>query len=186
MLFNLYFLMSWLPTYLIQQHHLTAAQHRIYGFIPWLFGLLGVIVGGRGSDILIKRGWPIIKARKVFLVVGMLLAMTCLLTVYVNSLSAAIACLCVAVFGIFLTNSVVWAANAEISPLNQEGVVAAIENCFGNIGGLTAPIIVGFLLQATGSWTAPMASAAVVALVGAGLYLFLLSDEALFARAGAG
>ncbi len=185
MLFNLYFLMSWLPTYLIQQHHLTALNTGIYGSIPWLFGLLGVIVGGRGSDILIKRGWPIIKARKVFLVVGMVLAMTCLLTVYVDTLAAAIACLCVAVFGIFLTNSVVWAANAEISPLNQEGVVAAIENCFGNIGGLTAPIIVGFLLQATGSWTAPMASAAVVALVGAGLYLFLLSDEALFAKSGA-
>ena len=185
MLFNLYFLISWLPTYLIQQHHLTALNTGIYGSIPWLFGLLGVIVGGRGSDILIKRGWPIVKARKVFLVVGMLLAMTCLLTAFVNSLTAAIACLSVAVFGVFLTNSVVWAANAEISPLNQEGTVAAIENCFGNIGGLTAPIIVGFLLEATGSWAAPMASAAVVALVGAGIYLFMLSDEALFVKARA-
>ncbi len=185
MLFNLYFLISWLPTYLIQQHHLTALNTGIYGSIPWLFGLLGVIVGGRGSDILIKRGWPIVKARKVFLVVGMLLAMTCLLTAFVDSLTAAIACLSVAVFGVFLTNSVVWAANAEISPLHQEGTVAAIENCFGNIGGLTAPIIVGFLLEATGSWAAPMASAAVVALVGAGIYLFMLSDEALFVKSRA-
>ncbi len=185
MLFNLYFLISWLPTYLIQQHHLTALNTGIYGSIPWLFGLLGVIVGGRGSDILIKRGWPIVKARKVFLVVGMLLAMTCLLTAFVDSLTAAIACLSVAVFGVFLTNSVVWAANAEISPLHQEGTVAAIENCFGNIGGLTAPIIVGFLLEATGSWAAPMASAAVVALVGAGIYFFMLSDEALFVKARA-
>ncbi len=103
----------------------------------------------------------------------------------VDSLTAAIACLSVAVFGVFLTNGVVWAANAEISPLNQEGTVAAIENCFGNIGGLTAPIIVGFLLEATGSWVAPMASAAVVALVGAGIYLFMLSDEALFVKSRA-
>lgn len=185
MLFNLYFLISWLPTYLIQQHHLTALNTGLYGSIPWLFGLLGVIVGGRGSDILIKRGWPIVRARKVFLVLGMALAMVCLLTAYVNSLSAAIACLSVAVFGIFLTNSVVWAANAEVSPLHHEGVVAAIENCFGNIGGLLAPIIVGFLLQATGSWAIPMASAAVVALLGAGVYLFMLSDEALFVKPAA-
>jgi ACS family glucarate transporter-like MFS transporter len=185
MLFNLYFLISWLPTYLIQQHHLTALNTGIYGSIPWLFGLLGVIVGGRGSDILIKRGWPIVKARKVFLVVGMLLAMICLLTVAVESLAAAIACLSIAVFGIFLTNSVVWAANAEVSPLHQEGLVAAIENCFGNVGGLLAPIIVGFLLQATGSWVMPMAAAALVALAGAGIYLFMLSDEALFVKAGA-
>ena len=185
MLFNLYFLISWLPTYLIQQHRLTALNTGIYGSIPWLFGLLGVIVGGRGSDILIKRGWPIVRARKVFLVVGMLLAMTCLMTVFVDSLAAAIACLSLAVFGIFLTNSVVWAANAEISPLHHEGLVAAIENCFGNVGGLIAPITVGFLLEATGSWTAPMAAAAVVALAGAGIYLFMLSDEALFAKSGA-
>ena len=84
MLFNLYFLISWLPTYLIQQHHLTALNTGLYGSIPWLFGLLGVIVGGRGSDILIKRGWPIVRARKVFLVLGMALAMVCLLTAYVE------------------------------------------------------------------------------------------------------
>ena len=182
MLFNLYFLISWLPTYLIQQHHLTALNTGIYGSIPWVFGLLGVIAGGRGSDMLIKEGWPIVKARKVFLVAGMLLAMVCLLAAFVGSLGAAIACLSVAVFGIFLTNSVVWAANAEVSPLHQEGVVAAIENCFGNIGGLLAPIIVGFLLQATGSWVIPMAAAAVVALAGAGVYLFMLADKALFAK----
>ncbi len=70
MLFNLYFLLSWLPTYLIEQRHLSTLHTGIYGSVPWLFGLLGVLVGGRGSDILIKRGWPIIKARKVFLVVG--------------------------------------------------------------------------------------------------------------------
>lgn len=182
MLFNLYFLISWLPTYLIQQHHLTTLNTGLYGAIPWLFGLLGVIVSGRGSDILIKRGWPIVKARKVFLVVGMVLAMACLLSTFVASLGAALACLSVAVFGIFLTNGVVWGVYAEISPLGHEGVVAAIANCFGNVGGLLAPIIVGFLLQATGSWAIPMAAAAVVALVGAGIYLFMLSDEALFVK----
>jgi sugar phosphate permease len=185
MLFNLYFLLSWLPTYLIEQRHLSTLHTGIYGSIPWLFGLLGVIVGGRGSDILIKRGWPIIKARKVFLVLGMLLAMSCLLSTFVASLTAAIAYLSLAVFGIFLTNSVVWAANAEVSPLRQGGVVAAIENCFGNVGGLLAPVIVGFLLQATGSWAVPMAAAAVVALVGAGIYLFMLSDDALFVKSEA-
>ncbi len=185
MLFNLYFLISWLPTYLIQQHHLTALNTGFYGAVPWLFGLLGVIVGGRGSDLLIKRGWPIVRSRKVFLVTGMLLAMVCLATAFVASLAAAITCLSIAVFGIFLTNSVVWATYAEVSPLHQEGVVAAIANCFGNIGGLLAPIIVGFLLQATGSWVLPMAAAAIVALAGAGVYLFVLTDKAAFVKARA-
>ena len=184
LLFNLYFLLSWLPTYLIQQHHLTMLHTGIYGSIPWLFGLLGVIVGGKGSDILIRRGWPIIRARKVFLALGMVLAMASLLSNFVTSLTATIACLSVSVFGILLTNSVVWATNAEVAPLHQGGSVAAIQNCFGNVGGLLAPIVVGFLLQATGSWGVPMAAAAIVALVGAGIYLFVLSDDALFVRPG--
>jgi cyanate permease len=50
---------------------------------------------------------------------------------------------------------------------------------------LLAPVIVGFLLQATGSWAVPMAAAAVVALVGAGIYLFMLSDDALFVKSEA-
>lgn len=53
-LFSLYLLLTWLPTYLIQQHHLSILHSGIYGSIPWVFGLLGVVVGGKSSDAMIK------------------------------------------------------------------------------------------------------------------------------------
>ncbi|MGI4945152.1 MAG: MFS transporter, partial [Janthinobacterium lividum] len=180
MLFNLYFLLTWLPTYLVEQHHLTILRTGLYGSIPWVFGLVGVLVGGYGSDMLIRRGWPILHARKVFMASGLVLGMASLLSVFTTSLTATLACLSLAIFGILLTNSVVWATNAEIAPVQQGGRVAAVQNCVGNAGGLLAPIVVGYLLQATGSWAVPMIAAAGVALLGSGIYLFMLSEGAMF------
>ena len=178
LLFNLYFLLTWLPTYLIEQHHLTTIRTGLFGSIPWFFGLVGALLGGRLSDRLVRQGWPIIRARKAFLALGMILSMASLLSLFTVTVTATVACLSVAVFGILITNSVVWAANAEIAPTEQGAQVSAIQNCIGNAAGLIAPIMVGMLLQLTGSWMAPMVAAAVIALAGAAIYTLMLSDEA--------
>jgi MFS transporter, ACS family, D-galactonate transporter len=180
LLFNLYFFVTWLPTYLIEQHHMTLIHTGLYSTIPWLCGLVGALFGGGASDWLVRQGWPLVKARKAFLGLGMILSMGALLSAFTTSNAWTIAWLSVAVFGILLTNSVVWSANAEIAPLQQGGRVAGIQNGIGNAGGLLAPIAAGFLLQATGSWAAPLIVAAVVALIGAGIYTLMLSDSARF------
>ena len=178
LLFNLYFLLTWLPTYLIEQHHLTTLRTGLFGSIPWFFGLLGALLGGRMSDLLVRRGWPIMQARKAFLGLGMILSVASLLSLFTVTVTATVVCLSVAVFGILITNSVVWAANAEIAPRQQGAQVSAIQNCVGNAAGLVAPIMVGVLLQLTGSWMAPMLAAAVIALAGAAVYTLMLSDDA--------
>lgn len=178
LLYNLYFQLTWLPTYLIEQHHLTMLHTGVYGSIPWFFGLVGALGGGRMSDRLVARGWPLMRARKAFLSFGMILSMAALLSLFTTSLVATIACLSVAIFGTLITNSVVWAANAEVAPTEQGAQVSAIQNCAGNAAGLLAPILVGILLQVTGSWLAPMVAAAVVALLGAIVYAVMLSDDA--------
>ena len=179
LLFNLYFLLTWLPTYLIEQHHLTALRTGLFGSIPWFFGLVGALVGGRMSDLLVRRGWPIMRARKAFLGLGMILGMASLMSLFTVTLTATVACLSVALFGLLITNSVVWAANAEVAPTQQGAQVSAIQNCVGNAAGLVAPIMVGVLLQLTGSWMAPMTAAAVIALAGAAVYTLMLSDRAV-------
>ncbi len=119
------------------------------------------------------------RARKAFLGLGMILSMASLLSLFTVTVTATVACLSVAVFGILITNSVVWAANAEIAPKEQGAQVSAIQNCAGNAAGLIAPIMVGVLLQVTGSWLAPMVAAAVIALAGAVVYTVMLSDDAM-------
>ncbi|HEY1411271.1 MAG TPA: MFS transporter, partial [Rhodopila sp.] len=178
LLFNLYFLLTWLPTYLIEQHHLTTLRTGLFGSIPWFFGLVGALLGGRLSDGLVRRGWPIMQARKAFLGLGMILSMASLLSLFTVTVTATVVCLSVAVFGILITNSVVWAANAEIAPTEQGAQVSALQNCVGNAAGLIAPILVGVLLQITGSWLAPMVAAAVIALGGALIYTLMLTDDA--------
>jgi MFS transporter, ACS family, D-galactonate transporter len=184
LLFNLYFFITWLPTYLIQQHHMTMIHTGIYGSIPWIFGLVGTLSGGFASDWLIKQGWPLMRARKAFLGAGMILSMGALMSVFATTTGWTVFWLSVAVFGLLLTNSVVWSANSEIAPLLQGGRVAGIQNCIGNAGGLLAPIAAGFLVDLTGSWSAPLIVAAVVALAGAGIYTLMLSDQGQLVATG--
>ncbi len=179
LLFNLYFLLTWLPTFLVEQHHLTLLRTGILGSIPWFFGLLGVLAGGWTSDRLVRRGWPVLRARQVVLASGLVLGMVSLASAFTQSLTATLVCLSVSVFGVLLTNSVAWAANAEVAPASQAGRVAAVQNCVGNAGGLLAPVTVGVLLQLTGSWAVPMLAAAVVACLGIAAYALLLSEHAM-------
>jgi MFS transporter, ACS family, D-galactonate transporter len=178
LLFNLYFFLSWLPTFLVEQHHLTILKTGFVGAIPWFFGLLGALTSGYGSDRLVRRGWRPIMARKIFMGAGMIMCMTALLSVFTTSLVWTVTWLSLAVFGLLMTNGVVWSANADIAPEAQGASVSGLQNFIGNIGGLLAPIVTGALVQLTGSWVAAMASAAIVAMAGAALYLGLLSADA--------
>jgi ACS family D-galactonate transporter-like MFS transporter len=179
LLFNLYFLLTWLPTFLVDQHHLTMLHTGLYSSIPWFFGLVGVVGGGFVSDGLVRRGWPVLRARKAVMASGLVLGLASFPSLFTESLAATLACLSVAIFGVLLTNSVVWAANAEVAPPSHRGRVAAIQNCVGNAGGLLAPVTVGYLLQITGSWLAPLLAAAVVACLGVACYALVISERAL-------
>ncbi|HEY4171748.1 MAG TPA: hypothetical protein VGM42_01885, partial [Rhodopila sp.] len=112
-------------------------------------------------------------------------SMASFLSLFTVTVTATVACLSVAVFGILITNSVVWAANAEIAPKQQGAQVSAIQNCVGNAAGLVAPIFAGVLLQWTGSWMAPLVAAAVIALAGAVVYTVMLSDDAMLKQPNA-
>lgn len=180
LLFNLYFFLSWLPTFLIQQHHLSILRTGFSASIPWLFGLAGSLLSGHASDVLIRRGWRPIEARKLFMGTGMVLCMAAFFSVLTTSLGWTVAWLSVAVFGLLLTNGVVWAANADISPEAQGAQVSGMQNFIGNVGGMLAPIVTGALVQLTGSWVSAMAAAACVALLGAWAYVGLLRDGARF------
>lgn len=122
------------------------------------------------------------QARKAFLGLGMILSMASLPSLFTVTITATVACLSIALFGILITNSVVRAANAEIAPTQQGAQVSAIQNCAGNAAGLVAPIMVGVLLQLTGSWMAPMLATTVIALAGAAVYTLMLTDDAVLKR----
>ena len=57
------FYVSWVPLYLNNEFHFSIKDIGLIGWIPFLFSDLGSIGGGWFSGALVRRGWPVIKAR---------------------------------------------------------------------------------------------------------------------------
>jgi sugar phosphate permease len=64
----------------------------------------------------------------------------------------------------------------DLASRSTVGTLSSIQNFFGNIGAVLAPIITGYLVNSTGSFTIALVVAGGLALFGAVAYLFVLGD----------
>jgi ACS family D-galactonate transporter-like MFS transporter len=64
----------------------------------------------------------------------------------------------------------------DLAPRAAVGALSSIQNFFGNIGAVLAPIVTGYLVNATGSFTIALVAAGGLALFGAAAYVFVLGD----------
>ena len=76
--------------------------------------------------------------------------------------------------GLAFAAPVAWSIPALIAPKGTVGSVGSIMNMFGNIAGIAAPIVAGYLLDATHSFTANFLVAAAILVLGILAFLFLL------------
>ncbi|MFI5611512.1 MFS transporter [Amycolatopsis sp. NPDC051903] len=168
LLYILYTFITWLPSYLIEDRHMTVLKSGFATSIPWAVAFLCGILGGRLSDFALRRGVSTLNARKIVLVGGMVAALAIVGTALASSAALAIVCLTISTAGIITANGAVWAATQDIvRELDLTGSATGFINGLGNVGGILGPIITGAVVYATGSFLAPLILAAVLALIGA-------------------
>jgi len=179
----LYLYNAWLPGYLEIQHHLDIRTTGFVASIPFVFAIAGAVIGGWSADLLMAAGFTPMMSRKLPIIVGLLgLGGFTFLAAYTPSVSIAVACISGAVFFTGGLGPLSFALASVAVPVNCTGSLGAIQN-FGNyIGAAMAPMITGFIVQATGGNFAPaLALAGVLALVGAGSYLFIVPSRPVLA-----
>ena len=59
-------------------------------------------------------------------------------------------------------------------PRGAIGRISGVQNCAANLSGVVAPAVTGFLIQYTGSYTAPMRAILVVLVAGIAGYVVLV------------
>jgi ACS family glucarate transporter-like MFS transporter len=146
-----YFFLTWFPVYLVQERHMTILKAGFIAALPAIAGFLGGILGGIISDQMIKRGYSLSAARKTPIVAGMVLAMSMILCNYVSADWLVVAIMALAFFGKGV-GALGWAVVSDTSPKEAGGLSGAVFNTFGNVAGITTPIVIGYILQATGSF----------------------------------
>ncbi|MDM5340223.1 MFS transporter [Fictibacillus enclensis] len=173
----LYIFVTWLPTFLVNAKHLTLSKTGFIAMIPFMFAFVLVWVFGLMSDRLVRKGWSPVKSCRTLAVIGMFISMSILLAVQVESIVWVMIFLSLALGGVMAANGVIWALPAAISKPNYVGRIGALQNFAGNIGGASAPLITGFIVQNTGSFVIPLSIGGGLALVSILSYLFVMKDQ---------
>lgn len=170
---SLYFLLTWFPTYLVKERGMTALNAGVATSLPYIAATVGVLVGGVWSDWLLKRGAGISKARKIPIVSGFLGATSIILMNYTKDNSLALVILTIAFFAQGVSSNS-WSIIAEVAPRKLIGVTGGIINFTGHIAGVVTPILIGFIIKATGSFELVLAYVSLAGVAGALSYTVLL------------
>lgn len=172
---TLYFFLTWFPTYLVTARHMGGIKEGFFAMLPYIAATIGVLTGGGWSDALLRRGASINVARKLPIIVGLLLASCIVGANYVQSQGAVIAILSLAFFAQGMS-AISWALVSDLAPEGLLGVTGGLFNFAGNLSGIVTPLAIGFIVSATGSFVGALAFVAAVAVVGALAYIFLIGD----------
>lgn len=170
---TLYFFLTWFPTYLIKERHMTMLNAGFFAMLPYLAATAGVLLGGSWSDWLLRRGASMSLARKLPIVTGFACVTTIALANFTTSNALAISILSFAFFaqGVSSTS---WSIISEVAPQELIGITGGVCNFAGNLAGVFTPITIGFILRETGSFEWALGLVGVAGLIGALSYTLLL------------
>lgn len=172
---TLVFFLTWFPTYLANERGMDWTRSGVFTLFPYIAASVGVIAGGVLSDFLIKRTGSALIGRKLPIVTGLLLASTMISAGYIESNALVIAIASVAFFGQGMVN-LGWTLMSDVAPKPLLGLAGGAFNFVGNIAGIVTPLVVGFVVDLTGSFRGGLLFVGVVALLGAFTYVFMVRE----------
>jgi MFS transporter, ACS family, D-galactonate transporter len=171
------FFVSWLPAYLILDRKMTILNSGIIAALPFWMGFVCNLAGGWLGDDLIRRGIRPTVSRKSIIGAGLVGATALLVGVaYVQQSWLVVAFVILTVGCLRMTTASVNSLPIDLAPPSAVGSLTAIQNFFGNIGGLLAPIVTGYLFAATKSFIASFLVAGGMATLGAISYIFIVGN----------
>jgi MFS transporter, ACS family, D-galactonate transporter len=169
---TLWFFLTWFPTYLVQERGMSFVKAGFLASLPFLAAFVGVLSSGVLSDAMVRRGASLGTARKVPIVAGLLLSTSIVGANFVDRPAAIVGFLALAFFGNGLA-SITWSLVSAIAPQRLLGLTGGVFNFFGNLSGITVPIVIGYLAKYYG-FSAGLAYIALLALLGAMSYVFVV------------
>jgi len=168
---------SWIPSYLIIERNMSVQLTGIAASLPFVMGMAGTIGGGWLGDHLIRRGLNHTTARKTVVGIGMMVAMVMVIAAaYTPQTWLAVALLTLCMGSLRATTGSANAMPIDLAPSTSVASLVSIQNFGGNVGGLMAPIVTGYIFAATGSFTGALVTAGVIMMFGAFSYIFLVGQ----------
>jgi len=170
-----YFFLTWFPVYLVQGRGMSILTAGFVASLPALCGFFGGVVGGLFSDFMLHRGWSLAAARKTPIVLGMLLSVSMIACNYVRADWMVVGIMSLAFLGKGI-GSLGWAVVSDTLPKQSAGLSGGLFNMFGNTAAITTPIVIGYIVEGTGSFRGALVFVAANALTAIICYLVVVGE----------
>lgn len=181
---TLWLFLGWLPTFFKESYGLDLKNSALFSSGVFFAGVVGDTVGGMASDRIGHVTGNVKLARLTVIVVGFLGAAASLTGVFFTRDLTPVALLLSS--GFFFSELVIgpiWSVPMDIAP-KYAGTASGLMNTGSAVAAIVSPIVFGFVVDRTGSWTLPFLGSIGLCLLGAAL-AFTMHPEREFAEAPA-
>jgi cyanate permease len=148
--FVIYFCITWLPTYLTEQHGFTATRLAFLTALPLFSSVVGDLFGGVIMDVVTKR-LGLRAGRCGVGAVSYAIACGALLLVPFTEPLVAVGLIALATMATMFCLPAAWAICIDIGRENA-AVVGATMNTAGQVGSLLCPLVVAYTLKWFSNW----------------------------------
>lgn len=173
----------WLTGYLVIERKFSSSETGFWTSVPYVVMSVVILVSGAASDVLIKRAYSEMRVRKTFIVVGLAIAILIVPAGLVADRMTAAWLLSISLCGLGIAAPNTWTLTQTVCSKNLVGTVSGIQNFGGNVGGIIAPALTGFIADRSHSFSLAFHISGVVLLIGICSYLFLIGKESLISEA---
>jgi len=171
-----YFLVFWLPPYLVMERHFSANMMAVVGSIPFWGLAASSAISGWASDLWISRGASPTRVRKTFMAAGMLLSTMILSAAIVRDATTSIVLLVITslCYGLFTSN--LWAITQTLAGPEAAGKWTGWQNMFGNFAGIFGPWFTGKIVDSTGQFLLAFVAVCGALVIGALAFSVIIGD----------
>jgi MFS family permease len=169
----IYFMITWLPFYLVQERHLSMQNMVRTASVYYLVDALSAITTGWVSDVWIRKGYTPTLVRKMIMAIGFGMAAIAMAACAVGP-HTYLPWLIVVGIGSGIAGSGIFAFAQTLAGPQAAGRWTGLQNGFANLAGVVAPALTGFTLDRTGSFATPLATTVVVLVAGGLGWVFVV------------
>ena len=141
-----WFFLFWLPAYFADTFALDLKKPSLHLAVVYAATTFGSIGGGYLSSHFIKRGWPVLKARKTTLLIAAIAVTPIFLAKYATDIWVAVAIISLATAAHQAWSANVFTIVSDIVPKKAVSSIVGIGGMSGSIASTIFPLLVGSLL----------------------------------------
>jgi MFS family permease len=171
-----YFLISWLPYYLVQERHLTMTSMVGTASLLYAVDSFVTLLTGWTTDRFIKGGTSPTVARKSAAGLGFMVAALSVGACAISTDRTYFGCLIGIAIGCALGNTGNFAFPQTLAGPRATGRWVGLQNGIANLSGIVGPALTGFVVDKTGHFGLAFGIAALVMILGGVSWCFIVEE----------